>query len=233
MVGPFRISAAHGANWATMGRMKFDAYIFDLDGTLLDTLPDLVNLTNMVLREHGMPEHTSEEVNSYVGNGARSLLQRAALPGTPDDELDEILARWKALYPEHGHAFTHPYDGMPETLDSLKRRGAKLGVLSNKFDAATRSVIAEHFPGVFDIVRGESPDTPRKPDPTGLLRMIADLGTVPERVAYVGDSGGDMTVAINAGATPVGVSWGYRSIDILREAGMRHLLGSPRDLLDI
>ena len=213
--------------------MNYDAYIFDLDGTVLDTLPDLVNLTNMVLREHGMPEHTSDEVNSYVGNGARVLLQRAASAGASDEEIDAMLERWKGLYPEHGHAFTHPYAGMPETLDELKRRGAKLGVLSNKFDAATRSVIAKHYPGVFDIVRGESPETPRKPDPTGLLRMIADLGVLPARVAYVGDSGGDMTVAVRAGAVPVGVSWGYRSVDDLREAGMRFLLESPGDLLNL
>lgn len=213
------------------GSMTYDAYIFDLDGTVLDTLSDLVNLTNLVLRERGMPEHTSDEINSYVGSGARVLLQRAVPAGTPDEVIDVILARWKELYPEHGHALTRPYAGMPETLDELKRRGAKLGVLSNKFDAATRSVIAEHYPGVFDIVRGESPETPRKPDPTGLLRMIDDLGVRADRVAYVGDSGGDMTVAVRAGAVPVGVSWGYRSVDDLRAAGMRYLLESPDDLL--
>ena len=213
--------------------MIYDAYIFDLDGTLLDTLPDLVNLTNMVLRRFGMPEHTSDEVNSYVGYGARSLLQRAATADASDEVVDAMLAQWKDLYLEHGHAFTHPYAGMPEALDELKRRGAKLGVLSNKFDAATCRVIAEHFPGVFDIVRGESPETPRKPDPTGLLRMMDDLGVAPDRVAYVGDSGGDMKVALRAGAVPVGVSWGYRSVDDLREAGMRYLLESPADLLSL
>ena len=132
--------------------MAFDAYIFDLDGTLLNTLSDLTNITNMALAEHGMPARTSDEINSFVGNGARVLLQRAATPGTSEEEIDEILARWRELYPEFGHKYTRPYEGMPETLDKLKADGAKLGVLSNKFDAATRFVIAEQFPGVFDIV---------------------------------------------------------------------------------
>ena len=211
----------------------FDAYIFDLDGTILNTLPDLVNITNMALEERGMPTHTADEVNSYVGAGARVLLQRAAPAGTPDDEIDSILARWKALYPEFGHKYTKPYDGMPEALATLKERDAKLGVLSNKFDAAARSVVGEHFPGVFDLVRGEGPETPRKPDPTGLLRMIADLGTTPDRVAYVGDSGSDMTVAVRAGAYPVGVTWGYRDADELRDCGARTLIEEPGELVGI
>lgn len=213
--------------------MAFDAYIFDLDGTILNTLPDLVNITNMVLEEREMPTHTSDEINSYVGSGARVLLQRAAPADTPDDEIDSILARWKALYPELGHKFTKPYDGMPEALEELKRKGAKLGVLSNKFDAAARSVVGEHYPGVFDLVRGESPDTPRKPDPTGLLRMIADLGVSSDQVAYVGDSGSDMTVAVRAGAFPVGVTWGYRDADELRDCGARVLLEKPSELVGI
>ena len=213
--------------------MAFDAYIFDLDGTLLNTLPDLVNLTNKVLRERDMPERTTEEINSFVGSGARVLLQKAAPPDTPDEAIDSILARWKELYPKYGHQFTLPYDGIPGTLAELKARGAKLGVLSNKFDAAVASVIGEHFPGVFDSARGECPEIPRKPDPAGLRWMMARFEVAPEQVAYVGDSGGDMTVARSAGAYPVGVAWGYRSADELRERGARVLINSPRELLDI
>ncbi len=208
----------------------YDAYLFDLDGTLLDTLPDLTNITNMALAEWGMPLRTSDEINSFVGNGARMLMQRAAAEGTPDEEVDRILARWKELYPEYGHKYTKPYPGMPEVLAQLKEQGAKLGVLSNKFDAATHIVIAHHFPGVFDIVRGEGPDTPRKPDPTGLITMMRDLGVEPERVAYVGDSGTDMTVAHAAGCTALGVTWGYRSIEVLRAAGADVLIDSPSQL---
>ena len=210
--------------------MAFDTYIFDLDGTLLDTLPDLTCLTNKVLSEQGFPEHTSDEVNSYVGSGARVLLQRAAPTGTPDAAIDSMMARWKELYPEYGHKYTKPYEGIPEVLAELKAHGAKLGVLSNKFDAATQAVIAEHFPGVFDLVCGEGPDVPRKPDPTGLLGMAAALGVAIENVAYVGDSGSDMTVAVRAGAFPVGVTWGYRDADELLSCGAQLLLDTPMKL---
>lgn len=210
--------------------MRFDAYIFDLDGTLLNTLADLVVLTNTALRKFGMPEHTSDEINSYVGGGARVLLQRAAPPGTPDAEIDALLACWKGMYLEVGHKLTAPYPGMGQALCKLKAGGAKLGVLTNKFDAAAQEVIAEHFPGMFDTVRGEGPDTPRKPDPAGLLRMMSELGVEPCRTAYVGDSGTDMTVALRAGAVPVGVTWGYRSVDDLRENGAEFLLDDPVQL---
>ena len=210
--------------------MRFDAYLFDLDGTLLDTLPDLVTLTNKVLCENGMPEHTTEEVNSYVGGGSRVLLGRAAPAGTPEEVIDALIVRWKELYPEFGHRTTRPYEGVPQALAQLKAAGAKLGVLSNKFDAATKAVIGEHFPGVFDLVRGESPETPRKPDPAGLLKMMSDLGVSPERCAYVGDSGSDMQVALAAGAVPVGVSWGYRSVEELRAHGAARIIDSPAEL---
>lgn len=213
--------------------MNFDAYIFDLDGTLLNTLPDLVNLTNMVLSEWKMPEHTTPEVNSYVGNGALVLLQRAAVAGTPDEVIDAMLARWKELYPAYGHKLTKPYEGMPEALATLKERGAALGVLSNKFDAAAQSVIGEHFPGVFDIVRGECEEIPRKPDPAGLRWMMGKLGVAPARLAYVGDSGTDMAVALAAGAFPLGVTWGYRSEEELRNAGARALAHAPEELLHL
>ena len=211
----------------------YDAYIFDLDGTVLDTLPDLVNITNTVLAEWGMPTHTTEEISSYVGGGARLLLVRAALDGTPDDTIDSMLTRWRSVYPELGHKYTQPYKGIPEVLDALKRGGAKLGVLSNKFDAATCAVIGRHFPGVFDLVRGEGPETPRKPDPAGLMKMMSDFGVVPNKCAYVGDSGSDMTVAVRAGCVPVGVTWGYRTKDELRENGARFLIDSPSELTEI
>ena len=209
------------------------AYIFDLDGTLLDTLGHLTNITNMILAELDMPAHTPDEINSYVGSGARVLMQRAAVPETPDAVIDGMLVRWRELYPEFGHKFTKPYEGVPEMLDSLKERGMKLGVLSNKFDAATRAVIDRHFPGVFDLVRGEGPDCPRKPDPTGLRGVVAQLGFAPDECFYVGDSGSDMTVALAVGCDAVGVTWGYRSADELQAAGAHHLVHAPAQLLEL
>ena len=193
--------------------MPFNAYIFDLDGTLLDTLPDLVRLTNMVLAECGWPERTRDEILGFVGGGGRVLLGRAAPAGTPEGQVDEAFARWRELYPTHGHALTKPYPGIPEVLAALKRRGAKLGVLTNKFDAAAQAVIAEHFPGAFDLVRGECAEIPRKPDPTGLRLMMRELGVPPERTAYIGDSATDIEVARAAGVAPIAVAWGYQRPD--------------------
>ena len=213
--------------------MAYSAYIFDLDGTLLDTLPDLVRLTNMVLEQRGWPQRTREEILSYVGNGGHMLLRRAASAETTEEEVDEAFALWQRLYPEYGHALTKPYPGMSETLDQLKAQGAKLGVLSNKFDAAVRSVIEEHFPGVFDIVRGECDEIPRKPDPRGLQFLMGQLGITPDQLAYVGDSGTDMTVAVAVGAFPVGVSWGYRRAEELREAGASLIVDRPEELVHL
>ena len=211
--------------------MTYRAYIFDLDGTLLNTLPDLVRLTNMVLAEHGWPERTSDEILSFVGNGGRKLVGRAAPAGTPDEQLDEAFERWRALYPTYGHSMTKPYEGIPETLDQLKADGAKLGVLSNKFDAAARSVIEEHFPGVFHLVRGECEEIPRKPDPTGLRFMMGQLGVQPAEVLYVGDSGTDVETALRAHVACAVVTWGYQSRDVLAAAGAETFVDTPADLL--
>lgn len=210
--------------------MPYAAYIFDLDGTLLDTLPDLVNLTNMVLVQRGWPRRTRDEILSYVGDGGRVLLQRAAPPDTPEAQLEDAFAQWQALYPTYGHALTQPYPGVPEMLAQLKAQGAKLGVLSNKFDAAVQEVIARHFPGTFDLARGECAEIPRKPDPRGLRHMMAQLGVQPEQTAYVGDSGTDMQVALAAGAVPIGVAWGYRPAAELEAAGAARIIDTPASL---
>lgn len=190
--------------------MQYSAYIFDLDGTLLDTLPDLVRLTNMVLERRGWPARTRDEILSFVGHGGRNLLERAAPAGTSSDELDDAFVLWRELYPEFGHAQTRPYDGIPEMLDQLKRDGVKLGVLSNKFDAAVRDVIGQHFPGMFDVARGECAEIPRKPDPSGLLCTLRLLGVRPKDAAYVGDSQSDIETARAAGTASIAVTWGYQ-----------------------
>ncbi|MBQ9043322.1 MAG: HAD family hydrolase [Eggerthellaceae bacterium] len=210
--------------------MTHAAYIFDLDGTLLDTLPDLVKLTNMVLEQRGWPQRTQQEILSYVGDGGRVLLRRAAPADTPEEQLEEAFAQWQELYPTYGHALTKPYEGIPEALAQLKAQGAKLGVLSNKFDAAVKEVIAHHFPDTFDLARGECAEIPRKPDPRGLRHMIAQLGVSPDQVAYVGDSGTDMQVAVAAGAFPIGVSWGYRPVEELQAAGALQIISTPHAL---
>jgi phosphoglycolate phosphatase len=210
--------------------MSFDAYIFDLDGTLLNTLPDLVRLTNMVLEERGWPMRTREEILSYVGNGGRVLIGRAAPDDAAASDIDDAFSRWRALYPTYGHALTKPYDGIPELLTRLRSDGVRLGVLSNKFDEATKQVIGEHFPGVFDIVRGESADTPRKPDPTGLLRMIDELGATVDTAVLVGDSTTDIATANAADVASIGVTWGYQPRESLVAAGAGRIVESPSEI---
>ena len=211
----------------------FKAFVFDLDGTLLDTLPDLVVLTNEIMTRCGCPTHTRDEVLSYVGNGATALFQRALPTDAPEALLDQALKLWHDLYDVYGHAQTAPYPSMPETLAQLKARGLRLGVLSNKFDAAARSVVEEHFPGVFDLVRGEGPDVPRKPNPKGLLDMLRDLDVAPEQTAFVGDSLPDMQTAVAAGAFPIGATWGYQSIKALMDGGAAVLVDTPSELANM
>ena len=213
--------------------MQRDCFIFDLDGTVLDTLPDLVVLTNTVLDEFGFPTHTTSEILSYVGNGACALMYQAVPADTPRELTEQALARWKQLYPELGHAQTRPYEGIVSMLEDLRAQGIALGVLSNKFDAAVKEVIEHHFPGMFEAVHGECEGFPRKPDPTGLLATINELGSCPHRCAYVGDSPGDMIVAHNAGAFALAVDWGYRSVADMQEAGFDALVSHPAQIVEI
>lgn len=212
---------------------RFDTFVFDLDGTLLDTLPDLVVLTNAVLRECGFPERTSAEVLSYVGNGVKALMYQAVPQDADEEAVEAAMRRWKELYPQYGYRLTKAYEGIPETVAELKRRGARLGVLSNKFDAGVQEVVGAYLPGLFAVAHGESADIPRKPDPTGLLRTIEELGSAPERTVYVGDSTGDVAVARNAGTYAVGVTWGYHEAERLRAAAADLVIDDPRALLDL
>ncbi|MEE0146428.1 MAG: HAD family hydrolase [Senegalimassilia anaerobia] len=212
---------------------RFNTFVFDLDGTLLDTLPDLVVLTNAVLRECGFPERTSAEILSYVGNGVKALMYQAVPQDADEEAVEAAMSRWKELYPQYGSRLTKAYAGIPETVAELKRRGARLGVLSNKFDAGVQDVVGAYLPGLFAVARGESADTPRKPDPTGLLRTIEELGSTPERTAYVGDSTGDIAVSRNAGTYAVAVTWGYHGAERLRAASADLVIDDPRALLDL
>lgn len=191
----------------------FDAFVFDLDGTLIDTLPDLVVITNMALAAEGYPVRSAEEILSYVGNGLRALMLQAVPEGTPEEDALRALLRWKEIHRELGDPLAVPYPHVEETVRELGARGCKLAVFSNKFDAGVRQVMDACLPGSFDVMYGERPDIPRKPNPTGLLRIMSELDVAAKRCAYVGDSPGDVLAARNAGVCAVGVTWGYRKID--------------------
>ncbi|MEG1750805.1 MAG: HAD family hydrolase [Raoultibacter sp.] len=208
----------------------FEVFIFDLDGTVLNTLPDLVVLTNRTLSEKGFPQRTEAEILSFVGNGARRLIYQAVPADTSEEEAEEALVLWKSLYADCGIALTREYEGISAVLNELKSRGKRLGLLSNKFDEGVQDLMKIHFPGLFEIAHGEGV-IPRKPDPAGLLQTIAELGSTPEKTAYVGDSRGDMVVAKRAEAFALGVAWGYQSEADLLAGNADVIIHEPAELL--
>ena len=209
------------------------AVIFDLDGTLLNTLEDLRSAVNAALSLRGLPPRSTEEERQFVGNGIRNLMRRALPAGTEEAEIDAALADFKQYYGAHIHDSTVPYDGIPELLSSLRRRGIRIGVLSNKIDAASQQLIRHFFPGQTDVVFGEHEGIPRKPDPTSCKLVMEQLDVKPEEVLYVGDSGVDMQTANNAGLTAVGVTWGFRDREDLIQNGADVLADVPAQILDM
>lgn len=209
------------------------AVIFDLDGTLLNTLGDLRAATNHALEVRGLPPHSMEEIRQFIGNGIRLLICRAMPEGTPETEIDAALDDFKAYYAAHIHDRTVPYDGIPQLLTALRKRGIKVAVLSNKIDSASQQLIEYFFPGKTDVVFGEHVGVPRKPDPTSCRMVMQQLGVQPEQVLYVGDSGTDMQTAKNAGLYAVGVTWGFRSKEVLLEYGADVLVHRPEQILQI
>jgi len=207
------------------------ACIFDLDGTLLDTLPDLVVLTNIALEQCGFPPRTSEEILSYVGNGHRSLMQQAVPDGADQSSLDHAISLWENLTPEYGSRMTKPYPGIEELLSELRSHNIKLAVLSNKFHEGTTHLIEHFFPDLFEVVYGVCDEIPRKPEPKGLLKVVAELGVLPHESWYIGDSLSDNVTAEAAGSHGVCVTWGYHSRAVLETAPGALVIDEPRELL--
>ena len=189
--------------------MPIKAVVFDMDGTILHTLPDLTMVTNLAMEEMGFPQHTQEQVLTYVGNGAERLVDLACPDYATPEQRVQTLKRWRAIYLERGDVLTEVFPGIEQLLLDLRARGVKTAVLSNKFDAAVVELADHYFPGLFDTARGEIPPTPRKPDPTSLLQILEGFGVAPEEAMYVGDTSVDVAVAKNAGTKSAGVSWGY------------------------
>lgn len=190
--------------------MKYKLAIFDLDGTVLDTLQDLANAVNAALEMHGFPRHSVEEVRVMVGNGVANLIRRAVPAQTSDDLCASVLADFKAYYRDHVNDCTCPYPGIVDMLKALRDAGVKIGVNSNKYDAALQNLCRIHFDGLYDYAVGESEITPRKPDPAAALRIMEAMGVCPEETIYIGDSNVDLNTAANAGVDSAWVSWGFR-----------------------
>ena len=209
--------------------------IFDLDGTLLDTIGDLAVACNACLAMRGLPQHSYEEYCRFVGNGIMRLVERA-LPEplrTPDN-VALVRADFVRYYTEHIDTYTKPYDGIVDLIAELTRRGIGIAVASNKFQAGTEKLVRLFFPSTeFVAVLGQRPDVPLKPSPAVVEEILSLTGTPRRRVLYVGDSGIDMQTAAAAGVRSAGVTWGFRSREELTEAGACHLVDRPAELLDL
>ena len=211
--------------------MIFRAVLFDLDGTLADTLADLANATNWALAQLGCKTHDTDSYRYRVGDGARELCARA-LAVDKQGLADEVLRLMRQHYEAHCYDKTKLYPGIPGLVSALATRGLKLAVLSNKPDHFTKRMIEHYFnPSPFAVVRGQLPNVPLKPDPTAALQIAQEVGIPPAEWLYLGDTNTDMRTAHAAGMAAVGVLWGFRHRDELVGSGAKHIVAKPEDLL--
>ncbi|MFD1771663.1 HAD family hydrolase [Sphingobacterium suaedae] len=205
--------------------------IFDLDGTLIDTLADLANSCNYALNAHGYPVHPISAYRIFVGNGITKLVQRALPDGHTPETIERVKKTFVEYYTLHANDSTQPYLGIMEALITLKGREYLLSVASNKYHEATEALVGKYFGNIgFDVVLGHREGKPAKPDPQIVFDTLETLNVDPKNCIYVGDSSVDMNTATAAGVTSVGVTWGFRSESELREHGADHLIHHPREL---
>jgi len=209
------------------------AVLFDLDGTLADSLADLANATNWALTQLGCPTHPLESYRYFVGEGARQLCARA-LPTDKQNLVDDALRLMRERYDAHCFDLTKLYPGIPELISALAERHYRLAVLSNKPDVFTKRMIARYLnPSPFTIVRGQLPNVPLKPDPTAALQISQEIGVPPAQWLYLGDTNTDMRTARAAGMHAAGVLWGFRDREELLESGAEHIVAKPEEVLQL
>lgn len=213
--------------------MSISGVIFDFDGTLVDTLDDLGDSMNQSLSDLGLPTHPLSAYRYFVGQGIRNLVKNAS-SGADGETQAKVLIRMLEHYRENWHNKTRPYTGIPGVLTKLRESGLKLAILSNKPDDFTQ-IMAEHFfpGGLFDIVRGETSEIPRKPDPAGALLIAEQLGLPSAEILYLGDTNTDMKTGLSAGMFTVGVTWGFRPVQELRHAGAQATIDRAEQILDL
>lgn len=210
----------------------FHTVIFDLDGTLLDTLDDLANAVNASLVAHGFQTRTREEVCAFVGNGIRNLIERA-IGEKEHPKYEKTFAYFKEYYKEHCAEKTKPYDGIVALLKELKGRGVKLGVVSNKADFATKMLVKDYFLDLIDLALGENEaqGIKKKPAPDSVFAVMESLGATSETTVYIGDSDVDIQTAKNAGVACISCTWGFRDRAFLIENGAEILVDAPFEIL--
>ncbi|MBQ2973044.1 MAG: HAD family hydrolase [Clostridia bacterium] len=212
--------------------MKYDAVIFDLDGTLTDTLEDLKNSVNYALSQFGFPERNTEEIRSFVGNGVKRLIYLSVPENTPDEISESCLSVFREHYNNHSCEKTKPYDGIADLLKLLKDNGIKTAVVTNKMHSAAEDIVKYFFDGLIDVTVGQIDGVAQKPQPDGVYRVLDLLGVSREKAVYVGDSEVDCITAKNAGIPCIGVMWGFRDRDVLIKNGADYIVDRPLDIFD-
>ena len=210
--------------------MAYKTYLFDMDGTLLDTLADLAAAVNHTLAQYGYPQRTVEQVRKGLGNGAVKLMAAMLPRGEETPGFADIMRDYRAWYQEHSCVATAPYPGIPELLAALRQRGCRVGIVSNKPDATVQRLAEQFFPGV--LAFGESPACPRKPAPDMVYRALEELGAGREDAVYVGDSEVDVATARNAGLPLIGVSWGFRGRQALEDCGAAQIADTAAEVAE-
>ena len=210
--------------------MLCELAIFDLDGTILNTLEDLADSLNAALKAYGFPERTLEEVRCFVGNGIRRLIERGVPAGTPEEEIVRVHERFTAHYKVHCADKTRPYPGINDLLKNLRQAGCRTAVVSNKADYAVQELCEQYFPGVFDAAVGERAGILKKPAPDSVNEVLRRLNVTKENAVYIGDSEVDIATARNAQMRSILVDWGFRDRSFLVEQGAETIVSSPEEI---
>jgi len=210
------------------------AVLFDLDGTLADSLIDLADGVNRAIASKGFPTHPVEAFKYFVGDGIPKMIERALPEGNRDaDTIEEIKGLFMPYYAIHYADNTYAYNGMPELVNTLKNKGFIVAVVTNKEQNMANEVVTSLYGNVFDLIFGKRDGIPAKPDPTAALMAMNELGVKPDECVFIGDSGMDVATAVNSGAVPIGELWGFRKEDELRANGAKYIISKPCELLDI
>lgn len=213
--------------------MKYNTVIFDLDGTLLNTLDDLRDSVNDILVQKGYEPRSLEDVKRFVGNGVRNLIRLSVPEQCGEEEVDQILDAFKEHYKHNMQNKTRPYNGIMELLLDLNRFNYKIAIVSNKFDTAVKSLSATYFGNLIPVAIGETTEIRRKPAPDSIFTAVKELGSDLSHTIFVGDSETDVRTAKNAGIPCIGVTWGFRCREVLRAEGADYLIDTPREILTI
>ena len=210
--------------------MRYKAVLFDMDGTVLDTLDDLADSVNRSLREFGLPEVSRIQVGQSLGNGAKYLIRHCLPEGSDEALCEQVLSFYKPWYDAHCRIKTKPYDGILQLMETLRADGVSQAIISNKPDSAVQELAEAFFPGLMDVVIGESPAVKRKPSPDTVLAAASQMGLMASDCVYIGDTEVDLETARNAGMDCIPVSWGFRTEEQLCAAGAEEIIRSPEEL---